>query len=241
MATAKTIIELAESQVGIKESPANSNRVKYNKEYYGYNVSGSAYPWCCVFVWWVFNHADASKLFYSGKKTALCATLMSWFKSQGRFYTKNPKPGDIVFFNWVGGSVAKHVGIVKSYDSKTGKVTTIEGNTSVGNDSNGGQVMIRERTRGCILGYGRPAYGIDNTTVDYYSDTTTYRTTGNLYLRSAASKSSSAKVTIPNNTIVRRLDSTSKIANRITWYHVQVTIKSKTYKGYCSAKYLTKV
>jgi len=241
MATAKSIIELAESQVGIKESPANSNRVKYNKEYYGSNVSGSAYPWCCVFVWWVFNHDGASKLFYNGKKTALCATLMSWFKTQGRFYSKNPKPGDIVFFNWVGGSVAKHVGIVKSYDSKTGKVITIEGNTSVGNDSNGGQVMIRERDSKYILGYGRPAYSNDDVVTNYYSDTTTYKTTGNLYLRSAPSKTSTIKVTIPNNKIVCRLDNTSKISNKITWYHVQVIIKSKTYKGYCSAKYLTKV
>ena len=44
--TAKNIISMAASQIGIKEQPANSNKVKYNTEYYGHEVSGSAYPWC---------------------------------------------------------------------------------------------------------------------------------------------------------------------------------------------------
>ena len=60
MATANDIIKLLEKEVGIKESPANSNNVKYNTAYYGRKVSGSEYPWCCVFVWWIFNQAGAS-------------------------------------------------------------------------------------------------------------------------------------------------------------------------------------
>lgn len=53
--TAARLIQIAAGQVGVKESPANSNNVKYNTWFYGKAVSGSAYPWCAVFVCWCFN------------------------------------------------------------------------------------------------------------------------------------------------------------------------------------------
>lgn len=56
--TADMIVEKAKSQVGTKESPAGSNKVKYNTWYYGNEVSGSAYPWCMAFVSWVFAHTE---------------------------------------------------------------------------------------------------------------------------------------------------------------------------------------
>ena len=52
--TAAKLVEIAISQVGVKESPAGSNNVKYNTWYYGRAVSGDAFPWCCVFVEWCF-------------------------------------------------------------------------------------------------------------------------------------------------------------------------------------------
>lgn len=52
--TAAELLRIASAQVGVKESPANSNNVKYNTWYYGHAVSGSAYPWCAVFVCWCF-------------------------------------------------------------------------------------------------------------------------------------------------------------------------------------------
>ena len=51
--TAEMVIATAKSQVGVKESPKNSNKVKYNEWFYGKNIS--AY-WCCTFVCWVFAH-----------------------------------------------------------------------------------------------------------------------------------------------------------------------------------------
>jgi peptidoglycan hydrolase-like protein with peptidoglycan-binding domain len=56
--TASMIVAKAKSQVGTKESPAGSNKVKYNTWYYGKEVKGSAYPWCMVFVSWVFAHTE---------------------------------------------------------------------------------------------------------------------------------------------------------------------------------------
>ena len=51
MANATDVLKVAASQIGVKESPSGSNHVKYNTEYYGRDVRGSAYPWCCVWVW----------------------------------------------------------------------------------------------------------------------------------------------------------------------------------------------
>lgn len=52
--TAAQLVKIAESQIGVKESPAGSNNVKYNTWYYGKPVSGDAWPWCCAFVSWCF-------------------------------------------------------------------------------------------------------------------------------------------------------------------------------------------
>ena len=148
---AKDVVKVAVGEIGTKESPKGSNRQKYGKEY---GVNGAA--WCCQFVWWVFKHAGAAALFYGGKKTAYCPTLMNYYKKQGQFVTKDFKSGDIIFFDFNGNGAADHVGIVEKI---TGDVIyTIEGNTSVGNDSNGGQVMRRNRSKKNVLGVGRPNY-----------------------------------------------------------------------------------
>ncbi len=47
-----TIIEIAASQVGIKENPTNSNKNPYGK---WYGLDGFA--WCAMFVSWVYDKA----------------------------------------------------------------------------------------------------------------------------------------------------------------------------------------
>lgn len=176
---ADAIIAIAESQVGTAESPANSGNVKYNTAYWGHPVSGN-FPWCCTFVWWVFNQAGASALFNGGEKTAYCPTLMSYYRANGQSIDKNadPEPGDIVFFNWNGKSNAQHVGIVAGVDGD--KIITIEGNTSNSNNANGGSVMKRVRSRNCIIGFARPHYPYEydsSTVIDMskYNDSTDYK------------------------------------------------------------------
>lgn len=148
---ASDVVKTAVAEIGVTEKPKDSNRQKYGKEY---GTNGVA--WCCQFVWWVFKHAGASALFYGGKKTAYCPTLMNYYKKQGQFVTKDFKSGDIIFFDFNGNGQPDHVGIIEKI---TGDVIyTIEGNTSVGNDSNGGQVMRRNRSKKNVLGVGRPNY-----------------------------------------------------------------------------------
>lgn len=159
--TAKKIISLAKKQVGVKESPAGSNNVKYNTAYYGRPVKGSDYPWCCSFIWWLFKTLDASNLFYDGKKTAYCPAVVSWAKKK-KIWKKNTegKAGDLAFFNWSGGTTAQHIGLVIKKNSN-GTYQTVEGNTSVTSNDNGGAVMIRTRNKSCILGFARPKYAAE--------------------------------------------------------------------------------
>lgn len=167
--TAQKIISMAVSQIGIKEQPANSNKVKYNTEYYGSEVSGSDYPWCCAFVWWVFKHCNASALFYGGKKTAYCPTVENYYKQQGKWYSSG-KPGDMVLFDFSHKGIAGHIGIVEKVNAD-GSYTTIEGNTGSGNDANGGAVMRRIRYKSSIRGFARPDYSVNisftETSVNY--------------------------------------------------------------------------
>ena len=162
MNVVNAIIALAKKEVGTKEYPKNSNQVKYNTAYYERVVSGSSYPWCCAFIWWLFREAGASDLFYGGKKTAYCPTLMSYYKKNGQF-SNTPQVGSIAFFQFDKDANPEHVGIVTKVNSN-GTVTTIEGNTAVGNDSNGGEVMERTRKTSLIIGYAYPYETSTNTT-----------------------------------------------------------------------------
>ena len=155
MATAQVVMNLAAKYVGTKEYPPDSNNVIFNTDYYGQRYNA---PWCCTFVWDIFRMANASKLFYDGKKVAYCPYVYDWGKrnklnvpkSQGRY-------GDIVLFDWTGDGEADHIGfIVKQYSD--GSYLTIEGNTAIGNDSNGGEVMYRTRYQYQICMIIRPKY-----------------------------------------------------------------------------------
>lgn len=140
------IIETALAEIGVVESPANSNKTKYG-EWFGLN----GVAWCGIFVSWVYAHAGfpLGKIGFS-KGYAGCQTAVAHFKSTGEI-TQNPQPGDIVFFDWNGDGRYDHTGIyVKEINSKY--FETIEGNTSFSNQSNGGQVMKRQRNKlNCIF------------------------------------------------------------------------------------------
>ena len=149
--TATKILDLARSQLGVKESPAGSNKVKYNTEY-----GGGPKAWCCVFVWWLFREAGASKLFFNGAKTAYAPALLTYHKKMGQAVSGDYQPGDIIFFDFNGNGTADHVGVCESWDRTY--ITTIDGNTGTGNEANGGAVLRRRRHKKNICGAYRPAY-----------------------------------------------------------------------------------
>ena len=169
MATAQQLLDIARAELGTKESPAGSNNVMYNTAYYGREVYDglwdTEFPWCVVFLWWCFRQAGAAELFYGGSKTASCRQLLSYHKRQA---VTDYQPGDIIFYNFHGKATAEHVGICESAGGSS--IVTIEGNTGVGNDANGGAVMRRTRPLGQIVGAYRPAYEEDDMDIEALTD-----------------------------------------------------------------------
>ena len=157
MAKSSDILNKAKSYIGTKESPSGSNNVIFNTHYYGKAVKG-AYPWCCVFVWDIFRLCGASQLFYNGKKTAYCPDLQVWAKEKNLSVDiKDGQAGDIVLFDWNGNKLADHVGIIEN-KNLDGSYITIEGNTSLTSNDNGGAVMRRSRKLSEICTIIRPQY-----------------------------------------------------------------------------------
>ena len=133
------IIEIAEKEIGYTEVPANSNKTKYGK-WFGFD----GVAWCGMFVSWVY--ANAGKPLGNigfAKGFAGCQTAVAYFTKKNKI-TKTPVAGDIVFFDWNNDGRYDHTGLfVKDIDGTY--FETIEGNTSLTNQSNGGQVMRRKR------------------------------------------------------------------------------------------------
>ena len=154
--TAEKILAIARGELGVKESPAGSNRVKYNTEY-----GGGPKAWCCVFVWWLFREAGASELFFNGAKTAYAPALLTYHRKVGQFVSGDYQPGDVIFFDFNSNGTADHVGICETWNGTN--ITTIDGNTGEGNEANGGSVMRRTRHKKYICGAYRPAYKEEET------------------------------------------------------------------------------
>ena len=149
MPTGKDVLAVAISQLGVKEQPANSNRVKYNTWYYGKEVSGAAYPWCMAFVQWCYAQAGIPLPL----KTASCGALLRWYQEHDpACIVKEPVVGCIVIFDFPGGAATDHTGLFESRTNST--VTTIDGNTGTTSDANGGAVMRRTRS----ISYAKPVY-----------------------------------------------------------------------------------
>ncbi|MBR4760422.1 MAG: lysozyme family protein, partial [Lachnospiraceae bacterium] len=153
------VVKTAQGQIGVTEDPPGSNHVLYNTEYYGSEVSGDAYPWCCVFVWWCFDKSGNGAAFYDGGKVAGCAAVYSWAQKSGRLIAASEAQyGDLALF----GS-NEHIEIVTA-NNGDGSYETVGGNTGSGDSgsqSNGGGVFARHRsTSGSfpITSFVRPAY-----------------------------------------------------------------------------------
>jgi hypothetical protein len=149
---------LAESlrHLGVKERPAGSNRTPFGK---WFGVDGV--PWCNIFVSYCFALGARRRICegfpgagVNAKGCAYVPTTEAWLRVTGLWIgSSTPSPGDIAIYDWDGG-VADHIGIVEA-DLGGGTFHAIEGNTSVGNDSDGGMVMRRLRYLTQVNGFGR--------------------------------------------------------------------------------------
>ena len=137
------IIQIAKTEIGVCEEPPNSNLNKYGL-WFGWN----GVAWCAEFVSWVYHMAGfpLGNIGFT-KGFAGCQSAYSHFLKTKEI-TTSPQMGDIVLFDWNGDHRYDHVGLfVKWADEAKGIFETIEGNTSLTNDSNGGSVMSRTRNK----------------------------------------------------------------------------------------------
>lgn len=155
MPTADDVLAIAASDLGVVESPPNSNRTKFGR---WYGLDGQ--PYCAMAVSYWFSLAGLPLPASTAKGFAYTPSGAAWFQRQGRWTTR-PQRGHVVFFDFPGDGVSRisHVGIVESVRAD-GSVVTIEANTSPGDGGSqrdGGGVFRRVRRSG-IVGYGVPAY-----------------------------------------------------------------------------------
>ena len=133
----------AVAELGVRESPANTNKQKYG-EWYGANGQ----PWCAMFCTWADQLSDpTAPSFVRGSRWAYVPYIVSDARlgKNGLSVTSSPKPGDLVCYDWGRDGEYDHVGIFESGSSSSW--SAIEGNTSTSDNSNGGQVMRRSRSK----------------------------------------------------------------------------------------------
>lgn len=133
----------ARKWIGTKESPPHSNKVIFSDWY------GLRGPWCAMFVTWCYDKAGSKVFNPRQARWAYCPFMVNDARAQRHGLvvvpTNKVQPGDIAMFDWRRNGISDHTGIVEAVPDKGGNIVCIEGNTSVGNDSNGGQVMRRRR------------------------------------------------------------------------------------------------
>src|SRR5262249_31651451 len=128
-------LALAITQLGTKESPANTNQVKYTSWY------GMIGPWCAMFCTWCFdphNVGNSPSFDQNQARYAYVPYIVQDGRNakNGLKTTDDPIPGDLVCYDWGWDNNYDHVGIFEAWTDQApvGKVfTAIEGNTSVDN------------------------------------------------------------------------------------------------------------
>lgn len=146
------IIEIANSQLGVGEVPPNTNKTIYGK---WYGLDG--FPWCAMFVSWVYNQAGTPLGYVDDHKGYRdCNSAYYKWKSSNEI-TANPEKADIVLFDWQGDGKCDHTGIFHEwFDVEKKYFWSYEGNTSTSDDSNGGLVMRRKRSVSMVKAFVRP-------------------------------------------------------------------------------------
>jgi hypothetical protein len=136
-------LDKAIGELGLTESPPNSNHTPYGA-WYGVDYQ----PWCAIFCTWCFEMCGDSPSFVRGQRYAYVPYIVGDARAgrYGLVTTDDPIPGDLVCYDWGWDTVYDHVGIFERWTG-SGVFDAIEGNTSYSDNSNGGEVMRRNRSR----------------------------------------------------------------------------------------------
>jgi len=139
--TGEEVLAVASREIGYCRE--KSGKSKFG-EWYAERVHDKSFayaPYCMAFVQWVYYQLG----YELPLLTASCGTLLRWYQAnQPDCVTKEPIQGCLCIFDFPKTKYdTDHIGL---FVSKTDtKLTTIDGNTSNGNESNGGYVQQRTR------------------------------------------------------------------------------------------------
>lgn len=150
----RTFLKTLTSQVGSKgriltdEGEGDWYSQWYIGDYAEHPGWSEATPWCACFVSWALEECGGC-LNGAAPKFANVDSFCAEFVTTDNWKTKDPQPGDVIFFDWIVDSEynPQHVGVVLAV--RDGWVYTIEGN------SNGRVAVCRyAQDDPRILGYG---------------------------------------------------------------------------------------
>jgi hypothetical protein len=171
--SAAQVLALARADIGLTESPANSNNIKFTR---WYGAVGAPYCAMAISYWtWTAAHANGEKSPLEGIQSPLGNAYCPYFISAAkRGYNGLAWHDDVhadsigavaqlVLFDFEKTGVAGHVGIIERMVDRH-SFYTIEANTSSGNSgsqSNGGGVYrrLRRDDAGYVLGYVSVPFG----------------------------------------------------------------------------------
>jgi hypothetical protein len=128
--------------LGYTENPAGSNHTTFGEWY-----SCDFQPWCAMAVtYWFEVEAGGSPTFQRGSRYAYVPYVVADAAQarHGLTITNSPIPGDLAAYDWSSDGTFDHIGIFEA--GTPSSFTALEGNTSTSSDSNGGQVMRRQRS-----------------------------------------------------------------------------------------------
>lgn len=137
-----------EARRKVKEQPPGSNWGPRVAQYLHSAGWSSPAPWCMAFMHWCFRQAGKVLIY---PYPASVGFFENWANKNG-YLVNRPLRGDLVCYRFDADNWPDHVGIVSRVLAVrwrggrfVGWVKTVEGNTSYGNDANGGRVMYRYR------------------------------------------------------------------------------------------------
>lgn len=149
----------AVTYIGVKETPAGSNRGRLIDKWNSDACGETGVPWCCSFVHGMYKLAGFNLPGGASVEALLtAASKAGWLVPSGK-RGQRPFRGDLVCFDFDEGDLygpyGDHIGIVErvlalrwSGGKFTGWIQTVEGNTSsgvAGSQSDGGGVFRRRR------------------------------------------------------------------------------------------------
>jgi len=146
------VLEIARSQLGYRESSRNYLVLEDGETTHGYTRYGAWYgapygDWCAMFVSFCLHHAQVEDMPLEAHCQrwiyALSAPEVDLYRAANVY---QPKPGDLIFFDWDEDEQSDHVGLVEEI---TDVIKTIEGNSA-----NCVRNVTYELDDARIMGYG---------------------------------------------------------------------------------------